>query len=279
MVKFLDWILKIDRRYIFIFIALGVTVPLLVKIGLPIVSTQPVEAVYNRVEEIEEGSYVICSMDYDPATLPEMDPMARAFIRHCFMNKIKLIALTLHPAGAGVSELALTQISDEMGMKYGEDWTFLGYKVLPSAVILGMGEDIRIPFPQDYYGTPIDEIPMMKDVKNYDDVDFVISFSGTRLPETWVTYGYQRYHIDVASGVTAVMAADFYPYLDTGQMFGMIGGLKGAAEYEMLIKYPGKATIGMDAQSVIHIIIVLFIIIGNIAYFLSIRLKKAGGEV
>jgi len=39
----------------------------------------------------------------------------------------------------------------------------------------------------------------------------------------------------VAVGVTAVMAADLYPYLQSGQLVGMLAGLKGAAEYEKLV--------------------------------------------
>jgi hypothetical protein len=39
----------------------------------------------------------------------------------------------------------------------------------------------------------------------------------------------------VAVGVTAVMAADMYPYLQSGQLIGMLSGLKGAAEYEKLV--------------------------------------------
>lgn len=279
MNEFFEKILTIDRRYIFILIGLGVIIPLIVKIGLPITPSRPVRNVYEGVEELEPGSAVICSMDYDPATLPEMDPMARAFIRHCFMNDIKIIALTLHPAGAGVAELALTEISEEMGKEYGVDWTFLGYKVGTTAVILSLGENFRSAFPQDYYGTPVDDIPMMEGMQNYEDVEFAISFSGTRIPEYWVAYAHQRYHVKLASGVTAVMAADFYTYLDTGQMFGLIGGLKGAAEYETLINHPSKATKGMDAQSLIHVIIIIFIIIGNIAYFTTLRKKKPGGEL
>ena len=63
------------------------------------------------------------------------------------------------------------------------------------------------------------------------------------------------------------MASDAYPYLNAGQLEGLLGGLSGAAEYEKLIGVPGTATIGMDAQSIAHILIILLIALGNIAYF------------
>ena len=101
---------------------------------------------------------------------------------------------------------------------------FLGYKVGGSAVILSMGQDFQVSFPADYFNTPIDEIPVMKNVKNYDDIGLVITMSGSTYPEVWVAYAHERYGQKVAAGVTAVMAADYYPYLQTGQLVGLIGG-------------------------------------------------------
>ncbi|MGQ9707035.1 MAG: hypothetical protein ACUVWP_08595 [bacterium] len=279
MRELLDKFLKLDRRYIFIFVAIGVITPLVVHIGLPIDITNHVKNVYDAIESYPPGSYVIMSLDYDPSTIPELNPMAYALVRHCLRKDIKIIVLTLHPAGPGVAEIVTKECAKLENKEYGTDYVFLGYKVGTDAVILGMGEDIRLPFPQDYYGTKIDDLPMMKNFKNYNDAKLVITISGTRMPETWVAYGYQRYHVKIASGVTAVMAADFYPYLQTGQMIGLIGGLKGAAEYEKLTGLPGKAFGGMDAQSIIHMLVIVFIILGNIAYFIVSRgVKKGGGK-
>jgi hypothetical protein len=60
-------------------------------------------------------------------------------------------------------------------------------------------------------------------------------------------------------------------------MVGLMGGIKGAAEYEALLRdtYPryrgtpmrGSRTMG--PQTVAHLVIMLFIVIGNIAYFMT----------
>jgi hypothetical protein len=58
------------------------------------------------------------------------------------------------------------------------------------------------------------------------------------------------------------------PYVnEQKQLTGLLAGLKGAAEYEYLINHPGTATSGMDAQSIAHLIIIIFIIIGNVSYW------------
>ena len=67
------------------------------------------------------------------------------------------------------------------------------------------------------------------------------------------------------------MAPDLYPFLDSGQLGGLLGGLAGAAEYETLIERPGSASKGMGAQSMAHLVIALFVILGNIAHFAARR--------
>jgi hypothetical protein len=87
--------------------------------------------------------------------------------------------------------------------------------------------------------------------------------------------GNSLFHRPIAGGCTAVSAPQFYPYLQTGQLIGLLGGLKGAAEYETLVNYAGDATRRMDAQSIAHLVIIIFIIFANISYFV---LRKRGGD-
>jgi hypothetical protein len=47
------------------------------------------------------------------------------------------------------------------------------------------------------------------------------------------------------------------PYISSGQVVGRILGMKGAAEYETIMKKPGTATAGMDGQSFAHALIIL----------------------
>jgi hypothetical protein len=134
-----------------------------------------------------------------------------------------------------------------------------------------MGMNFRIPFPQDYYGTTLDSIPMMRGIKNYDNVKAVINLSAGNVSDMWVADGNARYGVKLALSMTGVMAADYYPYYQSKQVFGIIGGMKGAAEYEVLCKNPGTATEAMKVQVFAHIVIIIFIIIGNLAYFLGRR--------
>ena len=267
--------MEIDRRWIFLAIGIAVIIPFFFPLGLPISVTEPVQNLYDALDEIPpNGRPLLLAIDYAPATLPELEPMALALLRHAFSNDVNVAVLTLHPAGYGLAERAVNQVAEEMGQIYGEDYCFLGFRPGISAVILGMGVNIRNVFPEDAYETPLNEIPMMDGVRNYDDIPLLISLAGWGAAEAWVYYAYQPYGQRVGAGVTAVMATDFYPYLDTGQLVGLLGGMRGAAEYEELIDHPDAGVRGMDSQSVIHILIIILIVLGNIAYFGARRKKR-----
>ena len=291
----------VDRRFIYLAILLAVVVPLvMVAFGLnfPTTVTPEVQRIFDRIESlVGDERCVLIAMDYDPSTQPELQPMAKVVIRHCMLRRIKVIGITNAITGIGLGISAMTTVAEEYGLVNGEDWVFLGFQTPPVVVMLGIGENIKDVFPTDYYGTLSTEIPMLENVTDYDDLGLLVALAGNTLPVSWVTYAGTRYDVPIATGVTAVSAADFYPYLQTGQFIGMMGGIKGAAEYEELLerleeslgtyeprmagfspeerhhleKDRRKARRAMNPQSIAHIVIILFIILGNITYFMFDR--------
>ena len=95
-------------------------------------------------------------------------------------------------------------------------------------------EDIYTLFPNDRYGTPLGEGPLMQRVHRYSDMKLVVSFATGIIGEWWANLINAQFGIPVACGCTAVSAPKYYAYLQSGQMIGMLGGLKGASEYERL---------------------------------------------
>lgn len=278
--RILEKILYADRRWIFLLVFLCVLIPLLRPLGLPTHVTKPVRDLYTEVDRIPpNGPPLLLSFDYDPSTEPELFPMCLAILRHCFAKNIRVVAMTHYPAGTGLAERGLKKVAGEYDKVNGVDYVNLGFLPGYTSVMLSMGEDIHRTFPQDHYGTPISEIPMMEDVRNYDDIPLLISVSSAGVPVVWVLCAGSRYHQEVGCGTTAVSAAQYYPYLQTGQFVGMLGGLKGAAEYEELVEKAGFtkerkiASIGMDAQSAVHLLMIAFLIVGNIAYY-SVLMKR-----
>ncbi len=268
----LDKLLKIDRRIIFSIIGIVVILAILFPMGLAVHVSEPVEKIYREIESLSPDSYVFLSFDYDPASMAELDPLALAVIRHCFRKDLKIVSLGLWPQGVLLGQANLEMAAEEYGKEYGIDFANLGYKTGGIVVISGISTNLRDIFPQDYIGNNVDSLPMLDGINNLDPFKLIITFSaGDPGVRHWVMIAQARYGKKIGLGSTAVQAPAFYPYLQANQLVGLAGGMKGAAEYEQLVKIPGLATAGMDAQSLAHSVIVLFIIFGNVIFFLKKR--------
>ena len=272
---------KIPRQIIFLAIAIAIAIPLIVPLGMPVNIMPKSENLFQAIDSLGPRSKpILISCDFDPQSMPELYPMLLAIMRHCFARDVKVILMALWPQGPGLVEMALDVVPREFNKMYGIDCAFLGYKFGVSAVLLGMGENIKGVFPNDYYGTRFDSLPILQDIKNYEDISLVVTLStGDPGWRQWLLYAQSRYGVPLGTGVTAVSAAEVYPYVETGQVVGLLAGMKGASEYEVMVQRKGysdekrMAVQGMDSQSLGHLLIMVFIVLGNIGYFVMRRKK------
>ncbi len=270
MANFFQKIGDLDRRVIFLLIALAVIIPITTDLIIPnIVGAEPSRDMFDYVDALPEGSNVIVSFDYDPSTMPELQPMAEAVVRHLFEKNHKVIGTALWPQGAALGQHAMSTLADSLGKEQYVDWVNLGYKTGGAVMIVRMGTSIKAVFPADRDNVPWEDIPMLEGINSLKDIQLVISLSaGDPGIIAWVMMAGDRYGIPIGGGCTAVSAPQLYTYLQTDQMVGLLGGLKGAADYETLVGIEeGPAVKGMSPQSIAHLVIMMFIIIGNISYF------------
>lgn len=266
---FRELLLNLDRRIIFLVIALAVALPLLFPLNLPIGSSRESEAYFREMEALAPGDEIIFSFDYEPDTMAELDPMSIATLRHAFRKGVKVLAQTTYAGGVGIAERVLAEMAAEHDCEYGTDYIFLGYNPDYSATMLRMGESIRATYPTDHYHTRTDEIPLLANVDSYADIELLVTVTASALAEYWIIWAGGTYNQKIIAGNTAIQAILVYPFYQTGQLAGFLGGLKGAAEYEQLIGIEGAGVRGMDAQSMAHLLIVCFIILGNVGFFLQ----------
>ncbi len=267
---------KVDRRWIFLIIALVVLIPLLFPLSLPIRATATTQLVYDAVEKLPHGSKVLLSCEYGPSTKPEIHPMVISFLKHCFRNGHKVYVTCLWPDGQFLADEALEEVAkNEFQLTYGIDYVMLGFRPGNEAVVKGIVSDLRKVYTIDSRGTKITEIPMMDGITKFEDFDFLFSGSAG-YPGTieWVQYAVDQTNIPMSTGTTSIQVNEVMPYVQAGQVQGILAGMPGAAEYEKLIGSPGIGTSGMDAQSVAHLVIVLFIVLGNLGYFIERNREK-----
>jgi len=266
---FFNWVNTLDRRIIFLMVALAAILPLIRPLDLPVRITPNSQNVYNLIDTMTAGDTLLISFDYDPASAPELQPMAKAIVRQCFKKGIKIVAVALWPQGPMMAKNAfadLTATLDFSDKKYGVDYVNLGYKPSPVAVVQGIGESFESVFPNDFLGNPTKNLELMKTVKNYNSVKAVFSLTtGSVGIGTYITLANAQYRVKVIGGCTAISSLEYYPYIQSKQLLGLVEGLKGASEYEKLVKKAGLATAGMDVQAVVHMLLIFFIALANVS--------------
>jgi hypothetical protein len=279
---------ELDRRWVFLVIGLAVVIATLFRLTFPEIPTPMVKAVFEKIESLPAGSRVLLPFDYDPASEPELQPMADAYVRLCAERGLKMYFIALWPLGqnmvAGVTSRILGQ--EYPHLRYGHDFVDLGYKSGNEGVIAVILTDIKKLYSTDAHGTAIDSIPLMQEVTNIRGFDLILNVSaGYPGLKEWIQYGGTPGNIPTAGGCTAVQAPLLYPYYPE-QMLGLMGGIKAAAEFEALVidAYPKfkenkarylTALTRMGPQTVTHLAIIFFIVLGNVTFQIMRKRQQA----
>jgi len=262
-----------SRHYIFLGLFVLIVIAMLINVELDITVSSETQKMHDYIDSLPEGSVLMVSFDHEASAIPEIRPLALCILRHAFMKGHKLIGVSLLAEGTGIGYRLMQITANEYDKEYGRDYVYLGFKPQYIAAILSMGESIPETFPEDYLGRPYREFALLDSVKNYDDIAGVISIADGSLTTHWIEYARARYNVTISAAVAAVMMTTYDPYISSGQLHAMVGGLRGAAEYEKLLKIGGSGRRGMLAQTSSHIYVLVMIIIGNVVYFVSRRRK------
>ena len=272
--KFWERISSVDSRILYLLLALSVALPLIVKPKTNIRVSEPVRNAFEAVDGLAPGSVIMISIDFDPSSAPEVQPMLISILRHAFRKDVRVIVMGQLALGLPLAEIALNQVAPEMNKVYGKDYVNIGYRPGYTAMMVGIGREIRDYFRTDYRGVPLDSFEFMRKVHNYKDIGLLVSLAHGAVADVWIQFVGGRYNQDIIVGCTGVNAPNLYQYLNAGQIKGIVGGLQGAAEYETLLDKPGSATLGMPAQSWGHGLIILLLIIGNVGFLLTRKKKE-----
>jgi len=258
---------EITRRIIYALVALAVITPFIHALPFKFKPMTLSKNLYDKVESLKPGTPVLLALDYDPSSMAELQPMSIAILRQCFRRNLRVIVMTHWNTGVGLCKDVCEKMAAEAGKESGKDYVFLGFKPGYQNLVLNMGENLLGAFDKDFYQKPTEGMPVLEGVRSLKDIPLVINIAaGASIDGLWIPYGRDRFGFDLGAGCTAVMAPDLYPYLQSNQLIGLLGGLRGAADYETLIGKPEAATKGMQAQSLTHVLLIVLLIGANIVY-------------
>lgn len=281
--RWLERFVALDRRWIFLVLGSVVVFFLIVPVSMPVTVSEQVRAMYETIESLPAGARVHLSIDYGPGSEAELWPQHIAILRQLLEKDCKVICSSLWTDGPPMIEKAFTVVVGQLereGKKKvrGVDYVNLGFKAGDRVAIAQIGSSFKEAFPTDYQGNPTAGLPIMQGWDTYRDIDLLITIAvGDPGAVEYIQQAQSRYGMRMVAGVTAVISPQLYPYYQSRNLLGFLGGLAGAAEYEKLVGRPGYATRGMFIQSAVHILIVGLVVAGNVAQFSLWWLRRRKG--
>jgi hypothetical protein len=263
----------IDTRWLYVLLIIVVFIPMIRPIGLPINVGAQTEKAFTLLEGLKAGDTVVFDFGYYVDGAPDVEPIAVALFDHLFSKDVKIVCASFKNHGPMIID-SLTAPYAAEGKVYGTDYVSLGFLAGGETALAAWAADVKKAFPTDWKGNSTAAMPILQGIETASDFDMFVFFTDDSA-EVWVRQ-IAQYKVPLIAGLVTVTAPQAEPFLQSGQLSGLLAGLRGAAEYEIVRQKPGIAAAGMDAQSMAHLLLILFIIFGNVSYFS--KRKGDGGK-
>jgi len=281
-----------DRIIFLIFLILLAIAPFIPWPATPI--TTPTETCYTAIENVPDGGAILYTTDFVMATWYENGPSEIALYKHVMRraqaDNIKIVFVTTESAEGFVAHtkiLVEEAKPADYELVYGEDYVRLGWIPGYETSLAGLLSDLwAISGGKDFEATPLTNIPMMADLKGAGDFQLLIYSTATN-PDTFtrqwgVGVGQNNIEVTLKDGtksegallignINTASVPWLMPYVDAGVQTSYLGGVRGAAEYEILLDEIGLAGIQMAGISIGHFYAIVLVVLTNIAYLMERR--------
>jgi hypothetical protein len=276
-------VLNIKEQYIYLVLLIVLSAPLLRPIGLPLPIEDVTRKYYEGVEAIAAGSTVLMANDASAGTEMEIGLSSAIVTKHIFRlaqeRNLKLIWVSQGVGDAPPifeQTLKSTGVWDEYQRGYGDQYVYLGFIAGEEAACAAINANIRSATGGvDFYGNALDSMSAMDGVNTGADFDLVIAADEPGISGVfWMQQLANVHGIPIYVNPLAGVAGTYWPYIEAGQIDGMLIGSKAAAGYEILVGLPGAAAAQQDAQTLGHLYLATLVIVANIVHVA----KKFGGS-
>ncbi|MCB0317949.1 MAG: hypothetical protein KDD56_04275 [Bdellovibrionales bacterium] len=279
--------MKIDRRVIFLFVALALGLPLALNLSLKAAPMKSAEEFYQAVEALDpkNGKAAFVAFDFGPNTKAENESQAEVVLEHLLRKRIPVILFSQYVLGEPFLKTIPARITEKIQFEtgdtfeYGKDWVNLGYQPGASLIIQAIPKTEKLAdlFVKDVRGNRLSDLPIFKKFGGIEDISLLAQFTGlVGVFDSYIQFFQNKNYRPVFThGCTSITIPEAFIYLDSGQLTGLLEGVAGAAWYSELLSqnYPNrkkdKSTVINTGLGVAHLVIILFVILGNISYFLE----------
>lgn len=267
-------LLELDQRIIYAVLFVLLAYPILSPVILPMAVQDYSLKAFEFADSIPEGSIVLIEGGNNAATYPQCGPGLVAQIYHFLTKEVKLVFFSIGAEqqlwSQTAIDTALQKLPPGVPAERGVNWVNLGYVSGGESGVAALASNIRSVFSQDYFGTPLNELPLMNGINDASAFDAVFWWGGS---EGSIPYGVRQlvepFGLPMSGSCTTNEVPNYSPYISSGQLIGLFGGVRGSAEYEYLLKLPGPALGQAMATNFGGLWFLILVIIGNVLYFIQ----------
>ena len=291
----------IPTRTIYIVLMLCAAVPLFFPVSLPNVPIDPSVDFFGNLMSLKEGDRVLISADWTNSTRGESGGQTEALMRILMRKKIKFAVFAIgDPQAPQVERDLIARVAEQeeknVGFRYlpFKDYIVIGYFPSGEGQAAAVNNNVlkafagRKDLPAGGVPTDVRRSPVFRGVKGLQDFKYFINVTGSG---TNTIYLERIEKTPLMFMVTGVMVPENQNYYDSGQIKGMIGGVKGALDLETLMEnglapgesnnFPdgvpgfkgmknlGKGTAYYPTLHVCLFLLILAVVVGNVGMFLA----------
>jgi len=268
----------LNPRWLYLATAVLLLIPFVFLIPMPAgLASRATQGLYDAIESCPPDKIVMIDSSWDMGSRSENAAQLECVVRHLCRRRIRFVVTSLGTVfSPEFADRVIGPIAKEAGYVYGRDWVNTGYVQSASGlgvVIDGLARDFHSIRRADARGTPIEDLPLMRQVRTIRDIYLVYVVTYAPSPE-WISFIKGQHGTPVGFGCMSMMAPNYYTFIDSKQLCGMLIGNRGAAQYEALIGHPSLGQRLIMVASFGNAAIILAALVGNLGMWAVRRNRR-----
>jgi hypothetical protein len=281
-----DRLQSIPKPVLYLVLIIATTLPLFLNIPVPNRALPESKALYENLMALKEGDRVLIESDWTNSTRGESSGEFDAVIRILMRKKVKFALYSSGDAQAPQVARDEIRVINDLEKAAGkptltpfEDYVIMGYFPGAEGTLNGIENNVRATFAgkKDYppNSPPKDvlESKVFEGIKNLADFKYLIVITASKTTEVTIE---RIKKAPLMFMVTGVMAPETRNYFSSGQIVGLVGGVKGVYDLEGLMEkgFPGENNKGKGTAYYLSLhfalgLLIFVVILGNVAMFLA----------
>ena len=265
--KFLRWMIAA-------LLIILVAIPIVFGSTLTPINTEPplypreLVAANKVITELAANPNVLVVFDYEPAFSGEMTTASAPVLSQLMAKGATLTVVSSLPTGSVQANLLLATYLASYNYLNSSSYINLGYIPGGAAGIYNFATKPTETIPVDVEGNQVwsDRKSFLADTRQLSDFDaMVILVDSSETARVWIEQSRLPLGVKPLLMVISAQAEPMVvPYYDSNQVQGMVTGLFGGANYELITNSPATARIFWDAFAVAFFVAEIIVVVGGV---------------